>query len=254
MHVEASVQPSERFEIGLSANGHAIEAVQFGSGPIEIVLVGGIHGGYEWNTVLLAQRMIAYFESRPWVIPESVTLTIVPVLNPDGLLRVVDDIEFSAEDVQAPTAPGRFNGNWVDLNRNWDCQWQPEATWLNQTVSGGTAPFSEPETMALRDFLDARQPVAVVVWHSAGNGVFAAGCGSVWQPSYRLAQFYGRESGYPVHRSFDFYRVTGDVTDWLARIGVPAVTVELERHDTVEWAANQAAVEALLARYNLPLR
>jgi hypothetical protein len=41
--------------------------------------------------------------------------------------------------------------NDVDLNRNFDCKWQPTSTWRSTSVSAGTQPFSEPEAAAIRD-------------------------------------------------------------------------------------------------------
>src|SRR3989338_4523839 len=37
--------------IGTSVDGNNIIAYHFGDGPSELLFVGGIHGGYEWNTV-----------------------------------------------------------------------------------------------------------------------------------------------------------------------------------------------------------
>jgi len=52
-----------RFEIGRSAGGLPIEAYRFGRGPIRLILVGGIHGGYEWNTILLAYAVIDHYHT-----------------------------------------------------------------------------------------------------------------------------------------------------------------------------------------------
>ena len=66
--------------------------------------------------------------------------------------------------VISDTFTGRFNGQDVDLNRNWDCNWQPTGIWRDQVVNAGRSVFSEPETLALRDFFLA-QPVAVSYTH-----------------------------------------------------------------------------------------
>ncbi|MCA9925242.1 MAG: hypothetical protein KC421_22870, partial [Anaerolineales bacterium] len=47
--------------IGLSAEGRAITAYRFGFGTRKLVLVGGIHGGYEWNSILLSYQAIDHF-------------------------------------------------------------------------------------------------------------------------------------------------------------------------------------------------
>ncbi len=228
-----------------------MQAYQFGNGPDQIVFVGGIHGGYEWNTILLAYRAIDYFTANPDKIPSSVTLHIIPSLNPDGqFLATARDGRFSPLDVAANSFPGRFNANNVDLNRNWDCNWQETAVWRDQTISGGPFPFSEPENVALRDFLLPLNPIAVVFWHSAANGVFAASCPDLYWPSYTLASIYGVAAEYPVYESFDSYQVTGDAGDWLALQNIPAISVELVTHESMDWIQNLGGMLAVLNQYN----
>ena len=235
--------------MGFSAGGRPLTKYQFGSGPKQIVLVGGIHGGYEWNSILLAYQMIDYFTQNPGKIPDGVTLHIIPSANPDGQFETVGkNGPFSLEDIDplSDNISGRFNSNGVDLNRNWDCRWQPAAVWRSQSVSAGAYPFSEPETALLRDFFLNLQPTAVILWHSAANGAFGAGCPDIYPPAYALAQLYGSAAGYPIYESFDSYEITGDASDWLAQQGVAAITIELATHETLEWEKNLAGVTAVL--------
>ena len=235
--------------MGFSAGRRPLTKYQFGSGPNQIVLVGGMHGGYEWNSIVLAYQMIDYFTQNPDEIPEGVTLHIIPSANPDGQFETVGkNGRFSAEDIDplADNLSGRLNSNGVDLNRNWDCRWQPTAVWRSQSVSAGAYPFSEPETALLRDFFLNLQPTAVILWHSAANGAFGAGCPDIYPPAYALAQLYGSAAGYPIYESFDSYEITGDASDWLAQQGVAAITIELATHETLEWEMNLAGVTAVL--------
>ena len=118
--------------IGKSVEGRDIVAYHYGTGDSELVFVGGIHGGYEWNTVLVAYELIDYINGNPAIIPADIKVTVIPVLNPDGLNKVVGTAgRFAKSDVPTSTSetvPGRFNANNVDLNRNFDCDWQTEAT------------------------------------------------------------------------------------------------------------------------------
>ena len=235
--------------IGYSAGKRPLIDYQFGDGSNQIVLVGGIHGGYEWNTILLAYQMIDYFRQHPEELPMTATLHIIPSANPDGQFVVTGkNGRFSLVDVDltADHAPGRFNDNGVDLNRNWDCNWRAEALWRDNVISAGTAPFSESETAVLREFLLDMQPTAVIFLHSAANGIYGAGCVDLYQPAYELARLYGTAAAYPVHESFDYYQVTGDATDWLALQGIPAITVELETHEALDWEKNWAGITAVL--------
>jgi len=43
--------------------------------------------------------------------------------------------------------------------------------------------------------------------------------------------------------------VTGDAEGWLASIGIPAITVELSTHETIEWEKNFAGIRALLDHF-----
>ncbi len=239
--------------LGYSTLGWPIEYYQFGSGRFRLVFIGGIHGGYEWNTVLLAYQAIDYFTGNPEELPDSVTLYIVPVANPDGLAAVVGHPgRFTADEVGPDTLPGRFNGNGVDLNRNWACDWSATAYWRQQEISGGTAPFSEVEVRILRDFLGIVSADAVVFWHSAIPGVFAGGCDGPFPEAEALAAAYAEAAGYVAFETFDEYPVTGDATDWLSLRGVPAITVELSTHSDTDWAQNLAGMRALLALFGTP--
>lgn len=236
--------------IGSSANGRSLESYRFGFGSQTIVLVGGIHGGYEWNTIVLAYEMIDYFLANPDQIPANLSLYIIPSANPDGQFAVTGiDGRFTSADVTGDTNPGRFNGNQVDLNRNWACDWQPEGLWGDTVVSGGSRPFSEPETAALRTFFLREKPEMVLFWHSKADGIFVGSCDGLFQPSVEIAELYGRASGYLVNNQFTAYPVTGDASDWLAAQNIPSFTVELKTHSSTDWEMNLAGVLALLEFY-----
>jgi hypothetical protein len=240
------------YVIGQSSRGFPLSAHKFNDGANEILLVGGIHGGYEWNTILLAYDLIDYFKYNPAAVPDSVTLNIIPVANPDGLEEVTGKTDrFDVEDLAADTLPGRWNGNEVDLNRNWDCNWQEMGTWRDRPVSGGSEVFSEPETKILKELFLQTQPVAVIFLHSAADGVFASGCPDTHQPSMALASVYGVAAGYPIYERFSAYEVTGDAGDWLSQQEIASISVELIDHNYQErdFRQNLAGMLAVLNQY-----
>ena len=241
--------------IGTSASGNEITAFRYGEGNTELLFVGGIHGGYSWNTALVSYELMDFFESNPEVIPENVTVTVIPVVNPDGLSTVVGSTgRFARSD--APTSeseriPGRFNANNVDLNRNFDCGWRPEGTWRNTTVDAGSEPFSEPEAAAIRDYVRENVPDAVVAFYSAAGGVFASSCnGDVLSETRAITNVYANASGYPAFEEFDFYEITGDMVNWLAKNNIPAISVLLTTHTDTELSKNLRGIEALLDFYS----
>lgn len=238
--------------IGSSASGHPLEAYWAGDGQFHVVLVGALHGGYEWNTALLAYRMITYLSVYPDRLPADVTLHVIPIANPDGLAAITGEPgPFSASAIAGDTTPGRFNGNGVDLNRNWACDWSRVGQWRDETVSGGTRPMSEPETRALRLYF-ARTDADVVIWlHSAASLLAPGSCNNVGhEPSEMAATLYGQESAYPVGE-FDAYPVTGDAANWLAKHQVASFTVELSNHQDLEFDRNLAGLLSLFEGIDL---
>ena len=241
--------------IGNSVEGRNIENYTFGNGSTTLLFVGGMHGGYEWNSVLLAYQFIDELKAGKIEIPESVKIEIIPNLNPDGVYKVTGkEGRFTNLDVKTETAngEGRFNSHGVDLNRNFDCKWQPTSTWKNKKVSAGMSAFSEPESQTLKKLVEEKNPSAVIFWHSQANAVYASECEKGILPdTMKLMNTYAQASGYKAVSTFDAYPVTGDAEGWLASINIPAITVELSSHENIEWTKNKAGVEALIESYRI---
>lgn len=241
--------------IGKSVEGRDITAYHYGTGETELLFVGGIHGGYSWNTVLLAYELMDYLEVNPNAVPSEVKVTVIPVLNPDGLNKVAGTpgrfLESDISSSQTVVVSGRFNANKVDLSRNFDCNWKSSAVWQTRSVSGGSSVFSEPESKAVRDYVQAHNISGAVVWYSAAGGVYASSCNGegVSTETSAITNVYADASGYPAHENFDFYETTGDMVDWLAKIDVPAISVLLSTHEDVEWEKNKKGIEAFIEYY-----
>jgi len=222
--------------IGTSVGGRPIEAYRFGTGPVERITVHGIHGGSEYNTIELADQLIAELTAHPEKVPAQVTLYIVRSLNPDGEAR-------------GHSSRGRVNDNGVDLNRNfdayWKLKWNLDGCYILTPVTGGPHPFSEPETIALRDFILAHHFSALISYHSAALGILPAG-----QPpeanSIRLAKALAAVSNYR-YPPFDTHcQYTGDLSDWAVFQHMAAVDLELNTFDDPEFAINLKVIETFL--------
>jgi len=250
-----AIEWSRTEKIGTSVEGKDIVAYQYGTGSKELLFVGGIHGGYSWNTSTVAFDLIRYIEDNEGKISEDIQITVIPVLNPDGLSDVAPDYESGvvASDIsatQAEKVAARFNRNNVDLNRNFDCEWQENAKWQSRDVSGGTQAFSEPEARAIRDYVEESNPEAVVAWYSAGGGVYSSNCrNGVLPETTILTNLYAEASGYQAYEEFDFYATTGDFVNWLAREEIPGISVLLTTHDGPESSKNIKGFQALLNYY-----
>ncbi len=105
------------------------------------LLIGGIHGDEPATVVLLE----SFFPSAAWPALAGCPTIVLPLANPDGY-RIGT----------------RYNARGVDLNRNCGFNWHPESK-----EPPGSAPWCEPESRALRDFILARRPAKIVSLHWA---------------------------------------------------------------------------------------
>ncbi|MBT3316157.1 MAG: hypothetical protein HN390_16255 [Anaerolineae bacterium] len=223
--------------IGYSVAGRPLEIYRFGTGPDERLIVAGIHGGNEWNTIALADELIAYLEENPDVVPKDVSLYILRALNPDGYER-------------ARGYEGRVNDHGVDLNHNfpyhWKENWNRDGCWDYLPTTGGTHPGSEPETIALMNFVSLHDFSALISYHSAALGIFAGGV-PPFEPSERLAQALSDVSfyAYPPYNTGCEY--SGNLTDWASSVkDIPAVDIELKNHRDTDFDNNIRVLKAFL--------
>ena len=222
----------QTFIFGQSAEGRDLIAYRYGAGQFVIMLVGGIHTGFESNTIDLIFEIQEHFQNHPGTIEPDVTFILIPVLNPDGQQK-------------GRVLAGRFNGNDVDLNRNWGCGWSPDAFFNDRAVNAGSEAFSEPESSALGSLIQRINPASVIFYHSAANGVYAGNCGENEADSDGLAAIYGEASGYPYGTEFNSYPVTGTAPGWVDSIGIPALDVELASAEITEVERNLRAIIAV---------
>jgi len=210
----------------------------FGSGGKKYLIVAGIHGGYEWNTVALANEFITYINENPDTIPGDATLYIIRNMNPDGEARSHD-------------VDGRVNNNGVDLNRNfpsenWTADWDRDGCWIYRPTTGGAYGGSEPETRSVMSFIRSHDIEALISYHSAGLGVFPGGV--PWEePSKQLAKALAKATGYaypPIDTGCEY---TGTLADWAVENGVgAAVDMELSNHRDSDFEENLKALNVFL--------
>jgi succinylglutamate desuccinylase len=110
---------------------------------VTAVLLGNMHGNEPAGV-----RLVNAVRADPHV--RGVDLWVVPTMNPDGL-----------------AADTRQNAHGVDLNRNWAHRWRLQTG----PYDSGPRPFSEPETRAMRRFLNRVDPQFVVSFHQPLHGV-----------------------------------------------------------------------------------
>jgi len=222
--------------IGTSVAGRNLEVFRFGSGERELLIVAGIHGGYEWNTIALADELIMWLKNSPERIPPEVSLYILRSLNPDGEAR-------------SHGYEARANENGVDLNRNWPVSWHSDwdrsYCWQYLPITAGPHPVSEPETAAAMKFILAHDFDGLISYHSAALGIFPGGTPPD-TASQLLAESVAAVSAYR-YPGLDYgCEYTGMFADWAASQGIPAVDVELSTHESLDFDINLRVLEMFL--------
>lgn len=147
----AGSQPTKQsiFTLGQSAEGRDLVGqanfdMHAQSAPTGItLLLGGVHGDEPATSQLLLRFKMEYLATRKVTQP-----TIIwPTVNPDGAARST-----------------RYNARGVDLNRNCEFKWREQA---EGDEPPGAAPWSEPESRALRNLVLLWRPTKIVTLHWA---------------------------------------------------------------------------------------
>ncbi len=152
------------FTAGTSIEGRAIKGIQItGAAPgpgVRGVLYNGCQHSREWvasmATTYIADQLIRRYSSDPAItqLVDSAILYVVPVVNVDGFVYT-----WTTNRMWRKNRRNNGNGTFgIDLNRNWSVEWGGVGSSGDpgSDIYRGTAPFSEPETAAMRDFLLAR--------------------------------------------------------------------------------------------------
>ncbi len=220
--------------IGYSVQGKPITASYFGIGPKKILLIGAMHGS-ESNTGKMLTNWVGYLRANQGQIAKDRTFIIVPYANPDGTSK-----------------NQRFNAHGVDLNRNWDTpEWQ-SLTYLQNTSypnGGGSAPFSEPETQALRNLILSENPSRIVSYHAAANMVIGDGIADSFGDWYAAQTGYNRVKGdvqEDPNMSALGYIITGTFEDWVTARGLVTLVIEFVSQTQNEYNRNLPALKGLL--------
>ncbi|MCH7791705.1 MAG: hypothetical protein IID31_05430 [Planctomycetes bacterium] len=170
------------FEVGRTIEGRSIRGIRISSDAATIdrsrpaIFVTGCHHAREWIAVeaplYIAEQLAAGYGVDPAVtaLLDRAEVWIVPIVNPDGLVYTQID-RFWRKNRR-----DNGNGTWgVDLNRNYSYKWGfPGASASpSSNTYRGTAPFSEPETRAIRDAFAVRDFAVGLTYHNYGQLVMS---------------------------------------------------------------------------------
>ena len=140
-----------------------------------LLFTGTIHAR-EWIGHELSIKFIEYilnnYDTNPKIKEylRRSTLYIVPCLNPDGFEYSRKHFSFWRKN-RRKNPDGSYG---VDLNRNFSIGWKNTAS-MDSNIYGGSEPFSEPETRAIKEFVDTHANITLALdYHSQGNVFFPA--------------------------------------------------------------------------------
>jgi hypothetical protein len=252
--------------IGASWEGRPIWAVKISDQPDRdepgepAVLYDALHHAREpmgMEALLYAMREITRrydFDPGIRALVDERELWFVPVVNPDGY--VFGGIGGMWRKNRRPNPDGSFG---VDLNRNYDYRWGADTIGSSPVPASptyrGPAPFSEPETRAMRDFQLGRRFVAGMTFHAfADVNLLPYAASSAPETDElrtydELAHDLETLTGYPHGQPWEIlYPSNGRSQDWQAHVA-GMVVIEPEIGSAVDgfWPP-PARIEPLAAR------
>ncbi|XP_028159943.1 zinc carboxypeptidase A 1-like [Ostrinia furnacalis] len=146
-------------EIGKSSENTTIQMLTISNGNPQnqgILLVAGSHAR-EWiamtSALIILREIVTKFDEQPKYVQDK-DWHVIPLLNPDGFRYTYQRDRFWRK------SRGRnvkSNCKGVDLNRNFGTDWHIKGVAEKQPCKelySGPHPFSEPETRALRVYID----------------------------------------------------------------------------------------------------
>ena len=231
---------TDRIIIGESMDGHDIWAFKVSDNPNEDeeepeVLYTGLTHAREpvgmMNLFYFVQLLCESYgtDSELTYLVDNREMWFIPVINPDGYLYN-ESIQPNGGGMhrknRRDTNCGDGTNRGVDLNRNYGYGWGANNTGSSpdpcSTTYRGTEEFSEPETAAVRDFVEDREFMNVLHYHAYSNVlIHPYGNASLpEEPDLTTYREVGEEmthyNGYAVGTGFEVigYTVNGDAVDW----------------------------------------
>lgn len=205
----------EKFSIGKSYCNRDIYCFKIEKTKSPIIIVQYAIHAREYVTTYLAMRQIKQFVKEA----RFGTVYFIPAVNPDGIY-----ISLYKKPLYKANARG------VDLNVNFDARWGTGKS--NKRKVGdsdfiGMHPFSEPETLALRDFTISVKPNATISYHAKGEEIywqFFQPCKDALRDE-NYAKRLSNVTGYAVKRTPNS---AGGYKDWcIEKLKIPAFTIEV---------------------------
>ena len=234
-------------EIGKSVEGRSILALTVGTGKKQVLFDAAMHAREHMTTNVLMEMIdnysYHYIHNSKFAgynvrtVLDRVSIAFVPMINPDGVTLVQGGKVSTSRATLIKLNGGSTNfARWkanirgVDLNRNWDVRWHRLPTIAPKwEMAKGPKPFSEPETIALRDFVLEHPFKAYITYHSSGQIMFweyGNGNGGKARAT-ALVRDLSKTTGYAIMKNSQT-SPTAASEPWVGKIkDAPAVTMEI---------------------------
>jgi len=214
--------------IGESHEGNPIYALEISdslgeTGEPESVHMALYHAR-EWPTGEMAMNLAHHLtdgygeNDQVTEVVDDIKTWVIPVVNPDGFIHSYEDYRMWRKN-RVDNGDGTFG---VDLNRNHSYLWGSDNGSSGNTDSNtyrGTAPFSEPETAALRDFFLERNVITTITSHTHGELIlypWSHKFDVVPDPEIEImAAEMSNFNGYADIPAMGLYPQSGDYLDWM---------------------------------------
>lgn len=233
--------------IGQSVQGKPIWELRIGNGNKKVHLNASFHAN-EWiTTPVLLEAVNAYLLAltngssirgwSPMNFYNEVDLSIVPMVNPDGVNLVIHgpQDENREELIRINKGSSDFSG-WkanirgVDLNNQYPANWEIEKERKEEKAPAsrdypGDAPLTEPEAKTMADLARRENFDRLLALHTQGEEFYWGYEGLEPPESRTLAQEFERVSGY---RAVQYIDSHAGYKDWfIQEFRKPGFTLEL---------------------------
>ncbi len=205
--------------IGTSVMGKAIPEIRIGIGAKHVHVNASFHGN-EWITTPVLIRFLNEYllaltnngSIRGLVMNplyEMTTLSLVPMVNPDGVDLVVNGLPsvepyrsnvLAINDGSSNFSGWKANIQGVDLNNQFPALWEREATRGPRSPASrdyaGTGPLTEPESQAIANLTSNSNFSRVLAFHTQGAVIYWGFEGLEPPESVIIVNEFERVSGY----------------------------------------------------------
>ncbi len=251
-------------DTGYSTLGHAIPVLLMGNENAEnkVLFQASIHAREHASTAVLMKQLevMLYHIDNPnssgntyREMLNEVAYYIIPMSNPDGvMLSQIGIISIEDEEIRqqvnairrlnvenANTTEHNYyfeqwkgNINGVDLNRNFDANWDKVRDEFNRPSNNGykgPSVFSEVETVFLKKYVDMEEVKVTISYHTAGNMIFwwYFQEGDFYNTCYDLVKKVKSASKYVVMSKAQSRYSHGGMKDYALMLGKPSITYEI---------------------------